>query len=305
MNIKSSSTFFYHPKQFYTFILLVCLILVSFTSFAQLAELPEVNKFVVDQSNTLSEVEVETLNTKLANFEKETGSQVVVIFVPTTEPEDIAQYSIRLADKIKAGREDVEDGVIVLIAKNDRRMRIEVGYGLEGAIPDIYAKRIIENIMKPDFRNGEFYSGVNNATDALFKLIRGEELPLPENNEVDDPNQLFELLPFFVIFGIIFLSIIKAILRKVVGKTASRIIVFILTALIVGFLVNFIVGIIAGLFAALIDSRGGHGGRGGGRYYGPMGGGFGGGGFGGGGGGFGGFSGGGGGFGGGGASGGW
>ncbi|QCK15112.1 TPM domain-containing protein [Mangrovivirga cuniculi] len=299
---KSSSTIFYLNRYILLFFSVFTFYLTQINSYAQLAELPDVKKFAVDKTNTLSSSEIETLNTKLANFEKETGSQVIAVMVKSTKPEEIEQFSIRLADKLNVGREGIDDGVILLVAKNDRRVRIEVGYGLEGAIPDIYAKRIIEGIIKPDFRNGEFYEGINHATDALFKLIRGEELPLPEATQSSEDNSIFKFLPFIIIFGLIFLSIIKAILRKTVGKTASRIIVFILTVIIITIIFNLVVGLIAGVFAAFVDSSGGHGGRGG-RYYGGFGGGFGGGSSGGGG--FGGFSGGGGGFGGGGASGGW
>ncbi|MCX2744234.1 TPM domain-containing protein [Mangrovivirga sp. M17] len=302
---KSSSTIFYLNRYILFFLFISAFHLTQVNTYAQIAELPEVERFIVDKTNTLSSSEIETLNTKLANFEKETGSQVIAVMVKSTKPEDIAQYTIRLAEKLKVGREGIDDGVILLIAKDDRRVRIEVGYGLEGAIPDIYAKRIIEGIIKPDFRNGEFYEGINHSTDAIFKLIRGEELPMPEVTESAEDNNIFKFLPIIIIFGLIFLSILKAILRKTVGKTASRIIVFIITVIIVTIIFNLVAGLIAGVFAAFLDSSGGHGGRGG-RYYGGYGGGFGGGGgFSGGGGGFGGFSGGGGGFGGGGASGGW
>jgi uncharacterized protein len=104
-----------------------------------------------------------------------------VLLVPTTEPEDIAQYSIRVVDQWKIGREKSDDGILVLVAKNDRKLRIEVGRGLEGAIPDLYAKRIVSEIIGPKFKQGDFYGGLDAGVDKLISLVDGEALPAPEN----------------------------------------------------------------------------------------------------------------------------
>ncbi len=143
----------------------------------KLQPLPELNQRVTDLTATLSLHEKNTLEQDLAALEKAKGSQVVVVIIPTTEPEAIEQYSIRLAEAWKIGREGVDDGVILLVAKDDRKLRIEVGYGLEGAIPDIYAKRIIENIILPRFRQGDFGGGLMDGVQAISGLINKEELP--------------------------------------------------------------------------------------------------------------------------------
>ena len=144
---------------------------------SELQPIPSLKKRVTDKTGTLRATELHALEQKLADFETQKGSQIVVVIIPTTEPEAIEQYSIRLAEAWKIGRQGVDDGVILLVAKDDRKLRIEVGYGLEGAIPDIYAKRIIENIILPRFRQGDFAGGINQGVDALMQLINGENLP--------------------------------------------------------------------------------------------------------------------------------
>ncbi len=144
---------------------------------SELQPIPSLKKRVTDKTGTLRATELHALEQKLADFETQKGSQIVVVIIPTTEPEAIEQYSIRLAEAWEIGRQGVDDGVILLVAKDDRKLRIEVGYGLEGAIPDIYAKRIIENIILPRFRQGDFAGGINQGVDALMQLINGENLP--------------------------------------------------------------------------------------------------------------------------------
>jgi len=149
---------------------------------------------VVDLTNTLTINEIEALSKKLENLEKEKGSQVVVLLIPTTGIETIEEYSIKVAEKWKIGRAGVDDGVILIVAKQDRKIRIEVGYGLEGAIPDVVAKRIIEEIIVPEFKKGNFYSGIDQGIDAIITLIRGEELPIIKVKEDFD-------LEFYIVFG--------------------------------------------------------------------------------------------------------
>ena len=130
-------------------LLLCCtlLLLMAGSVHAELVAIPALKSRVTDLTQTLSPAEQNQLEAKLANFEQQKGSQIAVLIVSTTQPEDIAQYSIRVAESWKIGREKQDDGILVLIAKNDRKMRIEVGYGLEGAIPDLIAKRIISEVM--------------------------------------------------------------------------------------------------------------------------------------------------------------
>src|SRR5215470_1366331 len=140
---------------------------------------PPLRAHVTDLTGTLSAAEVQTLDARLRDFERAKGSQIAVLMLPSTQPETIEQYSIRVAEAWKIGRAKVDDGVILVIAKNDRKLRIEVGRGLEGAIPDAIAKRIVSDVIAPHFKSGDFYGGVSAGTDALMKLIEGEPLPAP------------------------------------------------------------------------------------------------------------------------------
>jgi len=160
---------------------------------------------VTDLTQTLSAEEQAALNQKLSQFSQQAGSQVAVLLLPSTQPEDIAQFGIRLADAWKVGREKEDDGVIIIVAKNDRKMRIEVGYGLEGAIPDAIAKRIIGEQIAPAFKQGQFYQGLNLATDSLIKLIQGEQLPAPSKHarqaQADGWMSMLPILMFAAIIG--------------------------------------------------------------------------------------------------------
>ena len=141
---------------------------------------PRVERRVTDLTGTLTADEISAIERKLAAFEERKGSQIAVLFVPTTEPETIEQYGIRVVDAWKLGREDVDDGVLFLVAKDDRALRLEVGYGLEGALPDATANRIVEDIVVPRFRVGDFPGGVNAGIDAMITVIDGEPRPVPE-----------------------------------------------------------------------------------------------------------------------------
>ena len=144
------------------------LFLASQLALAELAPIPDLSARVTDLTGTFSQAQAAALEQKLSAFEKQKGSQIAVLMVPTTQPEDIAQYSIRVVEKWKLGREKIDDGVLVLVAKEDHKMRIEVGYGLEGAIPDLYAKRIISEQMAPKFKQGDFAGGINDGVDSLI-----------------------------------------------------------------------------------------------------------------------------------------
>ncbi len=138
---------------------------------------PALSGRVIDQSATLDENQRQALEAKLAALESSTGAQVVILLVATTAPEDIASFSQRVADQWKIGRREVGDGVLIVSAQGDRRIRIEVAKTLEGAIPDLGAKRIIDAQITPAFRKGDFAGGLNAAVDSLAALIRGEALP--------------------------------------------------------------------------------------------------------------------------------
>jgi len=153
-------------------------ILFNISVSAQTVQIPELKSPVTDLTQTLDELEINQLENKLLNFEKENIGQIVILLIPTTGNETIEEYSIRLAEKWKIGSAENDDGVILLVAKNDRKLRIEVGYGLESKITDADAIMIIENIITPEFRNSNFYAGINNGTDAVINLIKGNPTPI-------------------------------------------------------------------------------------------------------------------------------
>jgi len=254
---------------------------------------------VTDLAGSLDADQRASLESRLAQLERETGSQVAVLLVKTTAPEDIAAYSIRVVEAWRLGREKFDDGVLFLVAVEDRRMRIEVGYGLEGALPDARARRIIDEIVAPHFRRGDFAGGIDAGVDAIAAAIRGEQLPAPQKRSALSPD-LVELLPTVLILAVALGVLLRRMLGTLPGSMATGALTGFIAWLIAGLIG---VALLAAIFAFFVSLAGGAGpgswsSRGG--FGGGFGGGGGGGGFGGGG-----FSGGGGGFGGGGASGGW
>jgi len=154
------------------------LLLFALCAWAQ-AAVPDLSRRVTDLTATLGADQIAALESKLAAFEAQKGSQIAVLIVPTTQPEDIAQFGIRVAEQWKVGREKIDDGVILIVAKDDRTLRLEVGYGLEGAIPDAIAKRVIAETITPYFKAGDFYGGIDAGVQQLMRLIEGEPLPPP------------------------------------------------------------------------------------------------------------------------------
>jgi len=285
-------------------VILLFATLAAPASFGQdLQEIPKLEKRVTDLADLLSEPEESFITKQLENLETRKGSQLAILTINSTKPETIEQYSIRVVDQWKIGREDADDGVLLIIAKNDRKVRIEVGYGLEGAIPDAYAKRIINNIIVPHFRDGDYYLGIEEAVETIIGLIDGEDLP-GVTSATSTNDKTTGLFYFIGIFALIFLVIIaKVLLTKKMGNLKSNLIVISIVFLVIWGFVNLMSAIFASAFALIfLNGRGSGGGRRGGGYYGGY---VGGSSWGGGGGFSGGFSGGGGGFGGGGASGGW
>ncbi len=169
------------------------LLLCALSAWAQVA-VPELSRRVTDLTATLSTDQVAALEDKLAAFEAKKGSQIAVLIVPTTQPEDIAQFGIRVAEQWKIGREKADDGVILIVAKNDRTLRLEVGYGLEGAIPDAIAKRVIAETITPFFKTGDFYGGIDAGVAQLMQLIEGEPLPPPARAQDGGGEASFVLL---------------------------------------------------------------------------------------------------------------
>ncbi len=250
-------------------------------------EIPRLVQHVTDLTTTLGATQLNALESKIAAFEAQKGSQIAVLIVPTTQPEDIAQFSIRVAEAWKIGRKQVDDGVILIVAKDDRKLRIEVGYGLEGAIPDAFAKRIIAEIITPYFKAGDFAGGIDAGIDQLMKLIAGEPLPAPQYTETSPPAEegLFMIILLGGLLAGFFMS--AALGRTTAGMLAALGSGLIATwliglslALMVGFIVFFIVGIrhSGGQGWSNGGGYGGGGFGGGGSSWGGGGGGFGGGG---------------------------
>ena len=249
--------------------LLLLLSLASGIAQAELLPVPALKTRVTDLTQTLSQSEQTQLEQKLAAFEQQKGSQIAILMVPSTQPEDIAQYSIRVTDAWKLGRKGVGDGVLVLIAKNDHKMRIEVGRGLEGAIPDLYAKRIITEEMSPRFKQGDFFGGIIAATDKVTGLINGEQLAPPKKQQDGLHLGGQNTLPIFL-FTTIFLTLFfSGVLGRFFGAAATGGISGLLTWLIAGTSIGIFWGIGAFVFALIIPTLfGGAAGRPGGGYYG-------------------------------------
>jgi uncharacterized protein len=279
--------------------LLLCLPAVLHAATA----IPKLARHVTDLTGTLSAAQVDELDARLVALEKAKGAQLVVLMIDSTGEQSIEEYSLAVAEANRIGRKGTDDGVLLLVAKNDRRVRIEVGYGLEGAIPDAANARIIREYIAPKFRTGDYFGGIQDAVGALTQLIDGEPLPPPVEGAPREHRGLG-------LQGALMIALFAAVfLRGVLGRAHALVRVPLGGALIGGLLWLLVslgagvLGAVVGGVVMLLPSGGGRsiGGGGWGGFGGFGGGGFGGGGFGGGGG----FSGGGGSFGGGGASGSW
>lgn len=267
---------------------------------------PALRAPVTDLTSTLTAGQRESLNTALRAFEARKGSQVAVLIVPTTQPESIEQFGIRVADQWKLGRKKVDDGAILIIAKDDRTLRIEVGYGLEGALTDAASKRIISDFIVPRLRQGDLFAAIKEGVDRMMQVIDGESLPAPTRTTTAEVPDLREFLPFVLIIAFILGRALRGLTGRLPAATLTGGVVSVIGWVVLGTVISGVItGVIAFIFT-LIGSVAGAPGVAGRRGWGGTGGfGSGGWGGGGGGGGGGGFGGGGGGFGGGGASGRW
>ncbi|SFJ63875.1 TPM domain-containing protein [Bradyrhizobium sp. cf659] len=245
---------------FFSFVVAIALLLAFvLPAFADVA-VPQLTGRVVDQTGTLSSGDIAALSQKLRDFETRKGSQVAVLIVPTTQPETIEQFSIRVAEAWKLGRKKVDDGAILVVAKNDRHLRIEVGYGLEGALTDVTSRRIIDEIITPKFRTGDFSGGISDGVDRMIRVVDGEPLPVPSPSV--NFGHLDDLAPLFIVT--LFASIgvggfFRAMLGRLLGSLATGGIIAALTWLILGSFalamalgaLGFIIGFIADLFSAM------------------------------------------------------
>ena len=226
------------------------ILLLFFTAVRAQVEIPELSHRVTDLTGTLSVQQAAELENSLAAFEAKKGSQIAILIVPTTQQEDIAQFGIRVGEAWKIGRKNVDDGVILIVAKDDRKLRLEVGYGLEGVIPDAIAKRVIAETITPFFKRGDFAGGIDAGVSQLMQLIEGETLPEPD--KVPSAN-LDEGAFMFILFGgLIAGFILSAMMGRVMGGTlaglgsgavAALFFGLSFAAILIGLIVFFIVGV--------------------------------------------------------------
>ena len=274
----------------------------SLLASAQVA-VPPLTGHVIDQTGTLSAEQKATLEQTLTAFEARKGSQLAVLMVGSTAPEAIEPYALRVAEQWKLGRKKIDDGAILVVAKNDRALRIEVGYGLEGALNDATSKRIIEETILPRFKQQDFYGGITAGVGQIIRVVDGEPLPPPSAKKstsgIGDLGNIGQYAPVLLIIALFVGGVLRAALGKVAGSVVTGGAVAVIAWFVAGAVsVALIAGVVALIFTLLSGGMGGRGmgggfggmGHGGGRGYGGGGGGF---------------SGGGGGFGGGGASGRW
>lgn len=279
---------------FWRFLLFAAALAAAVGAMAEIA-VPPLQARVTDLAGVLTGAQRTALEERLAAFEKAKGSQIAVLVVPTTQPETIEQYGIRVADVWKLGRKGVDDGALLLVAIKDRTVRIEVGYGLEGVLPDAIAKRIIDEDIVPRFKQSDYYGGIEAGVGRMIRVVEGEPLPPPRTRQPAagsgvDVQQLFVL-------GLLLVFVVGGVLRAMFGRMLGSGIIgavggFIAWLLVGSLFAAIAAGVILWLISAATGSGGGssrHGGwYPGGGWSSGGGGGFGGGGFGGGGGGFGG-----------------
>lgn len=225
-------------------------LLLFFATVRAQVEIPELSHRVTDLTATLSSHQATALENRLAGFEAKKGSQIAVLIVPTTQPEELAQFGIRVAETWKVGRKNIDDGVILIIAKEDRKLRLEVGYGLEGAIPDAIAKRVIAETITPFFKRGDYAGGIDAGITQLMQLIEGETLPAPDK----EPSARMDENAFmFILFGgLIAGFMLSAMMGRVMGgmfaglgagALAALFFGLSFAAVLIGLMVFFIVGV--------------------------------------------------------------
>jgi uncharacterized protein len=228
---------------------------------------PQLTGRVVDQTGTLSSSDVAALSQKLRDFETRKGSQIAVLIVPTTDPETIEQFSIRVAEAWKIGRKKVDDGAILVVAKNDHHLRIEVGYGLEGALTDVTSRRIIDEVMTPKFREGDFAGGISAGIDRIIRVVDGEPLPVPSRSvNFGNLDDIGPLVPVTLFASLVVGGFLRSLLGRLLGSVATGGLVGILALLFLGSagialiagIIGFVLAFIADLFPASTgSSRGG------------------------------------------------
>jgi len=214
-----------------------------------LIAVPALTGRVVDQTGTLTSSDIASLTQMLADLQTRKGSQIAVLIVPTTDGEAIEQFSLRVAEAWKIGRKKIDDGALLVVAKNDRHLRIEVGYGLEGALTDVTTKRIIDEVITPKFKSGDFAGGISAGVERMIALVNGEKLPAPEPSHLDSPNSFDAFNPFWLFFAFVVSGILRTTLGRLIGSIATGGLVTALAWFLFG---NFGAALAAGVLAFLI-----------------------------------------------------
>jgi uncharacterized protein len=235
---------------------LLWLLLACAGAQAQQAAIPPLDSPVIDTTGTLDAASRQQLEQQAYALQQRKGSQLQILMVPTTQPESIEQYTQRVFDQWKLGREGVDDAVLLVVAKDDRAVRIQPGYGLEGAIPDITAGRVIREYLAPKFRTGDYAGGLADATAQLVRLVDGEPLPEPMTRQGQGQDEgggwMFALFAAFVVAQVarMFLARLPAGMRGVMGGVASGGVAWLLSSLLLvgglGAAIGFLVGLISG-----------------------------------------------------------
>ena len=250
-------------------VVLAALLLLALPWAAADVPVPPLNARVTDLTGTLAAGQRAALEQKLADLEARKGSQIAVLVVESTRPETVEQYAVRVFERWKLGRKGVDDGVLLLVAKKDRRLHIEVGYGLEGAIPDAIAKRIIEQDIVPLFKQGNFHGGISAGTDRLGKLIEGETMPPPKRTAA--PGSGWSTQTLFI--GFVILAMASQLLHSLLGRflgagvagAAAGIIGYVLAGLAAAMIIGLIAFVIS-LFMGATGRQGGGWSSGGGSW---------------------------------------
>ncbi|MFM0197924.1 YgcG family protein [Paraburkholderia strydomiana] len=181
---------------------------------------PTLTARVTDETGTLTGEQRANLEQTLKNFEAQKGSQISVLIVPTTLPETIEQYSIRVAEQWKLGRKNVDDGALLIVAKNDRALRIEVGYGLEGVLNDATSNRIISETIVPRFKQGDFYGGIAAGVDSIIRVVSGEPLPAPARGR-GGYSGVGQLLPILFVLTVVAGGVLRSIIGRLPGAVVT------------------------------------------------------------------------------------
>jgi uncharacterized protein len=238
--------------------ILALLVFWAASALAVVAVPPLVGR-VVDQTGTLSSGDIASLNQTIRSFEARKGSQIAVLIVPTTDGEAIEPFSLRVAEAWKIGRKKIDDGAVLVIAKNDRHLRIEVGYGLEGALTDVTTKRIIDEEITPKFKSGDFAGGVSAGLNKMIRIIDGEKLPEPQPPHWQLQTGLFDVdamfNPFLLIPVFLFGGLMRTMLGRLVGAGVGGGVVALIAWFLFGSLAAALVaGLIATVFVLFSDA---------------------------------------------------